>query len=61
MTHQLPRYDLVIANGEVLDPAAGITGRLDVGIAGGANNADRDFAAVGDQNLGDLSGFNCHG
>ncbi len=35
MTHQLPRYDLLISGGDVLDPAAGIVGRLDVGIAGG--------------------------
>ena len=29
------RYDLLLTGGEVLDPAAGLKGRLDVGIAGG--------------------------
>src|SRR5947209_12103013 len=29
------KYDLLIQHGEVLDPGAGLTGRLDVGIAGG--------------------------
>ena len=29
------RFDTIIAGGEVLDPGAGIRGRLDVGIAGG--------------------------
>jgi dihydroorotase len=29
------RFDTIIAGGEVLDPGAGISGRLDVGIAGG--------------------------
>ena len=40
------RYDTIIAGGEVLDPGAGIAGRLDVGIRGGkiadiAANLDR--------------------
>lgn len=35
MTHQLARYDTIIKGGEVLDPAAGITGKLDVAIANG--------------------------
>jgi dihydroorotase len=57
MTHQLPRYDVVISGGEVVDPAAGITGRLDVGITGGriaaiepsinAGRADRVIDASG--------------
>jgi dihydroorotase len=29
------RYDLLLTDGDVLDPAAGLKGRLDVGIAGG--------------------------
>src|SRR5665213_1296869 len=29
------RYDLLLTDGEVLDPAAGLKGRMDVGIAGG--------------------------
>ncbi len=29
------KYDLLIRHGEVLDPGAGLTGRLDVGISGG--------------------------
>ena len=29
------KYDLLVTDGEVLDPAAGLKGRLDVGIAGG--------------------------
>jgi len=29
------RYDTILAGGEVLDPGAGISGRLDVGITGG--------------------------
>ena len=29
------KYDLLIQHGEVLDPAAGLSGKQDVGIAGG--------------------------
>src|ERR1700730_11352287 len=29
------KYDLLLADGEVLDPAGGLKGRLDIGIAGG--------------------------
>lgn len=35
MSDSMVRYDTIIAGGEVLDPGAGISGRLDVGIAGG--------------------------
>ena len=28
------KYDLLIRDGEVIDPGAGLTGRLDVGLAG---------------------------
>ncbi|MGI8857277.1 MAG: amidohydrolase/deacetylase family metallohydrolase, partial [Thermomicrobiales bacterium] len=35
MAENTTRYDTIIAGGEVLDPGAGISGRLDVGIAGG--------------------------
>ena len=43
------RYDTIIAGGDVLDPGAGISGRLDVGITGGrvaaiAPNLDRAAA-----------------
>ncbi|HEY8291541.1 MAG TPA: amidohydrolase/deacetylase family metallohydrolase [Thermomicrobiales bacterium] len=43
------RYDTIIAGGDVLDPGAGIGGRLDVGITGGrvaaiAPNLDRAMA-----------------
>jgi dihydroorotase len=57
MTHQLPRFDLLITGGEVLDPGAGIAGRLDIGIAAGrvaaiepsinAGRADRTIDAAG--------------
>jgi dihydroorotase len=30
-----PHWDILIAGGEVMDPAAGLLGRLDVAIAGG--------------------------
>ena len=43
------RYDTIIAGGEVLDPGAGISGRLDVGITGGRVAAiapDLDRAAA---------------
>jgi dihydroorotase len=30
-----PRYDTIVAGGEVLDPGAGLAGRLDVALAGG--------------------------
>src|SRR6185437_5432825 len=29
------KYDLLLTDGEVLDPAAGLKGRMDIGIAGG--------------------------
>ena len=29
------KYDLLLTDGEVLDPGAGLKGRMDVGIAGG--------------------------
>jgi len=29
------KYDLLIRDGEVLDPAAGLKGRLDVAVSGG--------------------------
>ena len=29
------KYDLLLTDGDVLDPAAGLKGRMDVGIAGG--------------------------
>src|SRR5262249_32282810 len=29
------KYDLLVTDGEVLDPAAGLKGRLDIGMAGG--------------------------
>jgi dihydroorotase len=51
------QYDLLIQHGEVVDPAAGLTGLLDVGIAGGkivavgpalaANEARRTISAKG--------------
>jgi len=34
-TANATRYDTIIAGGEVLDPGAGISGRLDVGITNG--------------------------
>ena len=45
------RYDTLIAGGEVVDPAAGLSGRLDVAIAGGrvvavAPDLDRSNAAA---------------
>src|SRR3954451_8928492 len=50
-------YDTIIAGGEVLDPGAGITGRLDVGITDGkvaAVAANLDRAQAG--NVIDASG-----
>jgi dihydroorotase len=49
MAENTTRYDTIIAGGEVLDPGAGISGRLDVGITGGrvaaiAPNLDRSAA-----------------
>jgi dihydroorotase len=49
MAENTTRYDTIIAGGEVLDPGAGISGRLDVGITGGrvaaiAPNLDRSMA-----------------
>ena len=29
------KYDLLLTNGEVLDPASGLRGAMDIGIAGG--------------------------
>ena len=34
-TGRTPRFDTMIKGGEVVDPGAGLTGMLDVGIAGG--------------------------
>ena len=34
-TGRNPRFDTIIAGGEVVDPGSGLSGRLDVGIAGG--------------------------
>src|SRR4030095_4461368 len=33
------KYDLLVTDGEVLDPAAGLKGPLDVAISGGKNGA----------------------
>lgn len=49
-TGRTPRFDTIIAGGEVIDPGSGLSGRLDVGIAGGkiaavAANLDRGQAA----------------
>jgi dihydroorotase len=35
MTTEAKRFDTIVAGGDVRDPGAGITGRLDIGIAGG--------------------------
>ena len=49
-TGRTPRFDTIIAGGDVVDPGSGLSGKLDIGIAGGKvaavePNLDRTEAA----------------